>query len=432
MKRSDSPILLTCIFVLAALACSGRAPAQERGVRLAGAESKQWAIIIGISDYQNDRKARGEQGLPDLAGAANDAQAYYDFLAGPQHVPKDRLVLLKDSQASVRAIRRAFLTLGRQAGENDQFLVFFAGHGIAGPEAGNRSYLLAYDSDLSDLEATAILFDEFALWVQNEIPANKKLLVVDACHSGNFLGSIRGASRNQINDQMMERLRASQGTAFVTASSGSQVSVEQDGRGLFTRAWIEGLSGKADRDRDGIVTVSEAYQYAYQAVTGDPRTRQSPTQGGSYDFGMPLALAEGGKAAAEPPRREIAAVAAQPSSAPPLTEPATRPPAPSGPDHVPVLADGSWELPEISPPSGPPGHPTVSVSARATAESMGRACALAASQAAQEYFQGRPPTRKEYESSVYRLYCNTVHRTFDAKVRVEVVIEFFKEAEHGT
>ena len=93
---------------------------------------------------------------------------------------------------------------------------------------------------------------------------------------------------------------------MLTASRATEYSFEGDqvsGEGLpsvFTRAVVDGLkSGEADRDRDGLITVSDLYQHVYEAVR-EAEPRQTPelwTYGAEGD----LLVARSVRGAAEEP-----------------------------------------------------------------------------------------------------------------------------------
>jgi uncharacterized caspase-like protein len=63
------------------------------------------------------------------------------------------------------------------------------------------------------------------------------------------------------------------------------------GHGLFTYYVLEGLQGKADRNGDGIVTVSELYEYVEDQVDTAARRaggRQRPLMKGEIEGSLPL------------------------------------------------------------------------------------------------------------------------------------------------
>ncbi len=65
-------------------------------------------------------------------------------------------------------------------------------------------------------------------------------------------------------------------------SGANEVSGEDDKlqHGVFTYFLLEGLRGKADKDRDGIITVDEVYRYVSREVPRATRQEQHPVKKG--------------------------------------------------------------------------------------------------------------------------------------------------------
>jgi uncharacterized caspase-like protein len=98
---------------------------------------------------------------------------------------------------------------------------------------------------------------------------------------------------NRLNDQFLERLTRSKGRVIITAAGPNEVALEtaELGHGLFTYYLLEGLGGRADRDGDGIVTVSELYEYLEHEVDRRARAvggRQRPLMRGEIEGTLPL------------------------------------------------------------------------------------------------------------------------------------------------
>ncbi len=58
---------------------------------------------------------------------------------------------------------------------------------------------------------------------------------------------------------------------------------EDLGHGVFTYYLLEGLRGKADLDRDGIITVDEAYNYVSKKVPEATGQDQNPVKKGEVE-----------------------------------------------------------------------------------------------------------------------------------------------------
>ncbi len=76
--------------------------------------------------------------------------------------------------------------------------------------------------------------------------AGKVVVFIDACHSGNVTGGRRGVG-GDINSLVNELSNTENGAITFTSSTGKEFSLEDPswGNGAFTKALIEGLTGKA-------------------------------------------------------------------------------------------------------------------------------------------------------------------------------------------
>jgi hypothetical protein len=114
------------------------------------------------------------------------------------------------------------------------------------------------------------------------IPAALKVVILDACQSGEF-SSVKGAiPAAEFAVSSTERL-GMEGLAVLASSTGSELSQESERiRGsFFTHHLTSGLWGPADANEDGRVSLEEAYRYAYRETvlsTAETRVgRQHPT-----------------------------------------------------------------------------------------------------------------------------------------------------------
>jgi uncharacterized caspase-like protein len=259
----------------------------------------QWAVVIGVGAYASPD-------IPRLRYAARDADAMYGFLTTKGGYPKDNVVLLTDTaeqKPTLQNIRRALGEfLYRKPGRSDTVLIYYAGHGApevdaAGNEAdGLAKYLIPSDADPQSLYSTALPMDEIQR-IFARIPAERIVMLLDTCYSGTAGGrtfmrqQIRAGS---INDQFLERLTRSKGRVIITASGPNEVALESSelGHGVFTYFLLQGLGGQADRNTDGLVTVSELYEYVEEQVDRKARAeggRQRPLMKGEVEGTLPLA-----------------------------------------------------------------------------------------------------------------------------------------------
>ncbi len=97
-----------------------------------------------------------------------------------------------------------------------------------------------------------------------ELPSKLTVVVLDACQSGAFSRVKGAAPAADFSFNSRTQLDAT-GVAVLASSSGSELSQESEQLkgSYFTHHLLVGLRGASDTNRDGLVTVDEAYRYAY-------------------------------------------------------------------------------------------------------------------------------------------------------------------------
>jgi hypothetical protein len=139
------------------------------------------ALIIGVSNYANEGP-----NLPSLENPIKDAQTIYDTLTANYTFDKENVILLKD--ATRKQIIDGFEQLANESTENDNVLIFYAGHGIWEKQT-NLGYWLPSDVRLeskSDWLANSQIKDYLS---DNVIKAKHTLLISDACFGGSIFKS---------------------------------------------------------------------------------------------------------------------------------------------------------------------------------------------------------------------------------------------------
>lgn len=140
------------------------------------------------------------------------------------------------------------LAVDDKAGRPTRVLFYYSGHARATAlDLGNKEIALA--------ELRQRLF---------ELPSKLTVVVLDACQSGAF-SRVKGAEpAADFSFNSRQQLDAT-GVAVLASSSGSELSQESEQlkSSYFTHHLLVGLRGAGDTNRDGLVTVDEAYRYAY-------------------------------------------------------------------------------------------------------------------------------------------------------------------------
>jgi hypothetical protein len=118
------------------------------------------------------------------------------------------------------------------------------------------------------LRADAISQNTLKELVAN-IPATKKLIVIDTCSAGKLGNAIQTAmlTRGMSEDTAMKVLSRAVGSTILSASTSVQEALEgYQGHGLFTFVLSEGLNGKADKSKTGYIKTTELADYVDNEV----------------------------------------------------------------------------------------------------------------------------------------------------------------------
>jgi tetratricopeptide (TPR) repeat protein len=302
-------------------------------------KAKVWAVVVGISVYTKNTSL-------NLHYADADARLFHDFLhsVGGGSVPESQMAIIANENATAPAIRKAMKDTYSRAGSDDVVILYVASHGYT---EDREFYFLTTEAEVGNLKNTALSRENIGQALRG-CKARKKMVFADACHSGN-LGYIdlestapanipdepvtsaksrsdRHKSKSEpqargieektvkvsqtnaapaISEQTAEQLEASsklliemaqvnEGHAIMTAATGGQKSLEDarwgGGHGAFTYFLTEGLKGKADIDKNKLVTFSELNDYVYRSVTEATERKQQPIFQGTFDGNFPMSV----------------------------------------------------------------------------------------------------------------------------------------------
>lgn len=209
-----------------------------------------YALVVGVGKYQSAK-------VPVLDFPAKDARDFAKALqtqSGQLYRGVD-IRLLTDEKATRESIIDGMDWLRREVTANDIAVVFFAGHGVN--DSISQYYFLPNNSDITRLRSTAISNGDIVETLQS-LPS-KVLAFLDTCHSGNVLGTGKKRALGDINRLVNELTSAENGVVVFASSTGQETSQESPdwNNGAFTKALVEGLSGKGDFNRDGVISLNE-------------------------------------------------------------------------------------------------------------------------------------------------------------------------------
>jgi len=244
--------------------------------------ANSWAILVGIDNYPK---------WPRLQYAVNDAEGVEQLLTQKFGFAKERVITLKNEQATRQGILAAFHDRLAHGGlqPNDRVFMFFAGHGATKKLSSGRDlgYIVPFDADPDKLATDAIPMTEIQN-IAESLPAKHALFVMDACYSG--LGLTRGVANASFLRDNARRL----GRQMLTAGGADQLVADggPNGHSVFTWTLMQALGGKADLNGDGLITATELAAYVAPAVSSV--SRQTPafgslpgSEGGDFVFELP-------------------------------------------------------------------------------------------------------------------------------------------------
>lgn len=236
-----------------------------------------YALIIGISNYAS---------IPDLSYADRDAIAFENFLSSDagSNVPSKNIFRFVNEQSTRINVTDALSTICSRLKKGDRFYFFFAGHGDMEVRAQKENgLLLLYNSPaggyfgiVDDVLEITQLRDYLTPLANKGVEV---MYIIDACHSGKLSGGKEGAR------QTAAALLATWGNEHkILSCQPNQYSLEGSnwggGRGLFSYKLEEGMTGAADDNGDGAISMLELYLYTATAVSKESHYSQIPLVNG--------------------------------------------------------------------------------------------------------------------------------------------------------
>lgn len=221
------------------------------------------AIVIGIKDFANPRLAL-KYSVADAELFASTLEHKARGLYSSVHVTR----LLKPAETTNTAIIEALRRARSDVGPEDLFVFYVASHGTV----DDGQYLLITSNvgstSTARLKQDALTQDSIKELISN-IPASKKLVVLDTCSAGQLGDAIQVAmlTRGMSDDTAMKVLSRAVGSTVLSAATSVQEALEgYKDHGLFTYVIAAGLNGEADANKDGFVKTLELADYVDSQV----------------------------------------------------------------------------------------------------------------------------------------------------------------------
>ena len=230
-----------------------------------GAGLRRFGLFIGSNDGGADRVV--------LAYATSDARSVARVMSEMGGIRNADSIILEDP--SPLELNESFIDLRDQIAEAKQdsrrveFMLYFSGHSDEeGLMLGRNHY--GY-RDLRDN-------------VMN-MGSDVNIAILDSCSSGAFT-RLKGGTRQA--PFLFDESVNTKGHAFLTSSSEDEAAQESDSisGSFFTHYFVSALRGAADSTRDGIVTLNEAYTYAFNETLSRTSTTLAGPQHASHEINL--------------------------------------------------------------------------------------------------------------------------------------------------
>jgi hypothetical protein len=219
----------------------------------------RYAVVVGNN--------LGAQENQPLRYAERDAAQVASVMRTLGHIKHVELLLGQDAEALRAVLRRAQESLR----EGDLLFFYYSGH-------ARERHLQMNGTEFGFGELRAALSAK---------PNGITVAVIDACGSGGIARGKGGRAIPTVTVQFPEQPHTA-GQVFISSSTADEVSQEShELRGsFFTHYFVAGLRGAADSSNDGVVTLEEAYRYAYaQTLLRTTETLRGP-QHPTYDIAL--------------------------------------------------------------------------------------------------------------------------------------------------
>ena len=221
---------------------------------------RRLALVVANARYDDD-------GLQALASPAQDAVALTRVLGDAERGGFQVANIVDAGSSQVIEAVEEFLS---EVERTDLVLLYFSCHGLKDEQG--RLYFASRNTVRNRLRSTAV-----SAAVVNDLllgsRSRRKVLLLDCCYGGAFAKGMQVKSDPAVHTAEQFDAR---GLVVLTASDSTQYAFDGDVlRGSatpsrFTAVLVDGLSsGAADVDRDGLVTVDDAYDYVRRRLADD-------------------------------------------------------------------------------------------------------------------------------------------------------------------
>lgn len=204
--------------------------------------SRVWVFAVSVTEYR----------YPELVPLPTISDKQLIMYLVASGVSPERIVFLRDQEATLLRIRAAFTAMLPRARKGDLLLFYFSGH-------GGEGFFCPYDAG-EDRDATRWGIREILTQVDSFFGGDRVILLADTCYSGSLATALKARTVRKKSYSVLASTTSTQ------PSWGDQL----------TRSFIAALAGRPelDHDGDGRVTLGDVAEYAAAKIKADRRAQQ--------------------------------------------------------------------------------------------------------------------------------------------------------------
>jgi uncharacterized caspase-like protein len=227
-----------------------------------GARPDDFALVIGIEDYQNVPKA--DYGARDAATVKRHLEAL--------GFPARNIIALTGQEATASKLK-SYLEewLPLNVKESSTLFFYYSGHGAPDIKSGD-AYLVPWDGDPKFLKSTALPLTRLYADL-SKTKAKRVIVALDACFSGAGGRSVLAKGARPLIAKIADTAPTGGNLTVLAAASGDEItgSLDGQGHGMFTYHLLKGLSA------DPNASAKSLFEYVMPRVQDDAR-RQNRVQ----------------------------------------------------------------------------------------------------------------------------------------------------------
>ncbi|MBQ2622689.1 MAG: right-handed parallel beta-helix repeat-containing protein [Thermoguttaceae bacterium] len=234
---------------------------------VASAEARKYALLVGVDEYVN---------VSSLKCCVNDMKTLKEALIKIGFEEDDIRLLVtggpyKDLPTK-NNIELTFSKIVSNAQPSDMVFIAFSGHGA---QEGNNVYFCPPDVRTNNLKGTCVSITDAMRILANKCKAKFKWMVVDACRN-DPTQSAKGIGGKGL--QVIPTPPA--GIALFQSCAAGEESWEDiaSGNGYFTKNFAAALSGAADANHDGKLTLLEVCSWTTAHTKEQVKNSQNKSQ----------------------------------------------------------------------------------------------------------------------------------------------------------